>query len=328
MVESTRPKVNKYIRWTVLKSLFSLGLLVWLFLSLNWRDLIIAISTVPTHITGLGILLLVISQAFGAWRLQLLLIAQEFCLSYFYIFRLTLMGLFISNFLPSTMGGDVVKVLILAKRKQVKITPIASVLVDRLLNLLAIVVLFPSVIVLSRILNPMIIQAIGFSLMALIGCGLLAALIYSRRRSASKRVQLHKLESLASSKLQRFREIASQISRRWLDHPKTLLWGLVLSLASVMSATCSIWIASQALNISVNFIEIVAIVVLLYLVTLLPISLNGWGVQEFSIHYLLTQLGATPSQALALAVLARVFYLGTSLLGAFDVLTWRKVTGT
>ncbi len=74
----------------------------------------------------------------------------------------------------------------------------------------------------------------------------------------------------------------------------------------------------------VSFIEFVAVYTLVYLATLVPISLNGIGVQEVAFVYLLPHLGATPEQALALALIARVFYVATSLPGAALIMAREK----
>ncbi len=59
-----------------------------------------------------------------------------------------------------------------------------------------------------------------------------------------------------------------------------------------------------------------AIYVVLYFVSLPPVSINGLGVQEVSTVYLYQSLGATQSEAVALAVLLRFVIWITTLPGA------------
>ncbi len=57
---------------------------------------------------------------------------------------------------------------------------------------------------------------------------------------------------------------------------------------------------------------------LTYFVTLIPISINGLGVQELSMTFLLIQLGGlTSSESATIALLTRVLFILTSLPGAF-----------
>ena len=55
-----------------------------------------------------------------------------------------------------------------------------------------------------------------------------------------------------------------------------------------------------------------------HFVTLLPISINGYGVQEFSLTYLFHSVGGLSTAAsLTIAVLIRALYVSVSLAGAF-----------
>jgi hypothetical protein len=56
---------------------------------------------------------------------------------------------------------------------------------------------------------------------------------------------------------------------------------------------------------------------LVYIFTLIPISISGWGLQELSISYAFTTLGhVDPAHSLVLALLLRTLYLLVSLPGA------------
>ncbi|MFN8404188.1 MAG: lysylphosphatidylglycerol synthase domain-containing protein [Anaerolineales bacterium] len=56
---------------------------------------------------------------------------------------------------------------------------------------------------------------------------------------------------------------------------------------------------------------------LAYFVTLIPISINGYGVQELSLTFLFSRVaGLTPAHSLAVAVLIRIIFLLASLPGA------------
>jgi hypothetical protein len=55
-----------------------------------------------------------------------------------------------------------------------------------------------------------------------------------------------------------------------------------------------------------------------YYITLLPVSINGLGVQELSIAYIYTQFGGVSSDsALVMAIIIRLLYMLASLPGAF-----------
>ena len=56
---------------------------------------------------------------------------------------------------------------------------------------------------------------------------------------------------------------------------------------------------------------------LTYFITLIPISINGYGLQELSFTFFMSNVGGlTPAVSLSVAVLIRVFFMLSSLPGA------------
>ena len=311
--------------WKIFKGLVSVGLLVWLAFRFDWSSSLAALYAVPWFITGLGLLLMILAQMFGARRLQLLLAAQEIEIGYFYTLRLTFAGLFAGNFLPSSVGGDAIKVLALARTGHGAGTPTASIVIDRVINLVAAAFLLPAVLFVPALIEPQIINTIGMNATGLLlGGVLLGGVLYLGRGPIIRRLQAIRPASALTNKIYGFFVSLLTIATRWATKPGLLLKALGLSWAALLSGIGTIWVASQGLGITASFIELTAIVILLYFVALLPISLNGLGIQEVSLVYMLGQLGATPEQALALAVFSRLFQVGTSLLGAFDILAWQR----
>ena len=65
-------------------------------------------------------------------------------------------------------------------------------------------------------------------------------------------------------------------------------------------------------------ISIAALWSLVYLITLLPFTINAFGLQEISITYAFSEIGGiSPANSLALALLIRTLFMLASLPGAF-----------
>lgn len=315
--------------WPLAYNLFKvsapLGLLAWLALRSDWSRALGVLRAVPWFVSGLGFLLMILAQMLGALRLQQLLAAQEIRINYLYSLRLTFAGLFTGNFLPSTVGGDAVKVLALARGGHGKGTPTASVVVDRLINLVAVASLLPAVVLVPKLFEPGVPGGIEFGRAGLVlAGGVLIGVVYVARGHALRRVEVVNSGSTLQSRAHRLVHSISVIAGRWVTKPEMLLVTLCLSWVSVLSAIVAVWVAARGLGIRIGFVELLAVVVLVYFAALLPISLNGLGIQEVSMVYLLSRLGVSPEQGLALAVLVRLLYVGTSLLGVFEVLAWQR----
>ncbi len=112
---------------------------------------------------------------------------------------------------------------------------------------------------------------------------------------------------------------ARALWKKVLSRRRTFELLALISYASIVPNLLATWLAAQYLGIRVSLWGVTAIYVVLYFVTLLPVSLNGLGVQEISTVALYVSLGASPSQAAALAILLRFAIWITTLPGAF---TW------
>jgi uncharacterized membrane protein YbhN (UPF0104 family) len=89
----------------------------------------------------------------------------------------------------------------------------------------------------------------------------------------------------------------------------------LLSYASLFLTILSYWLLIQAFHPTVPFLHVFFITILTYFVAILPISINGIGVQEGSYSLLLMQIGFGYEQALASALMIRVLTLLVSAFG-------------
>jgi hypothetical protein len=116
----------------------------------------------------------------------------------------------------------------------------------------------------------------------------------------------------------------------WLRQPRALVlsvgftWVNMLCLFSVLSLV----INSQGQDMP--FWLIGGLYSLVYFVTLIPISINGYGLQEFSMALIFSNLGrASISEGLAAALLFRTIMMLVSLPGALfvpDILASKRKT--
>ena len=81
-----------------------------------------------------------------------------------------------------------------------------------------------------------------------------------------------------------------------------------------------IWILFTGLNDPVPYPMVAGLYSFVYLVTLLPISINGYGLQELSISVIFSEVGGVSLQnSLTVALVFRTLTMLASLPGAFFV---------
>ena len=79
----------------------------------------------------------------------------------------------------------------------------------------------------------------------------------------------------------------------------------------------AIYLLAEGMSDHLSYWLIAGLWSLTYFVTLIPISINGYGVQELSLTFLLSRLGGlTHAESLTIAILIRILFIITSLPGA------------
>ena len=97
-----------------------------------------ALKGMPLRIFLLGFLMFLSAAVIVSLRLKILLATQGIPLNVADVIRLTFMGYFFSSFLPTAVGGDVVKAFYISKASQQAMRSYTSVFMDRLLGMCSI----------------------------------------------------------------------------------------------------------------------------------------------------------------------------------------------
>ncbi len=93
---------------------------------------------------------------------------------------------------------------------------------------------------------------------------------------------------------------------RWLDKPVSLLVAFLIAWSSSVIILSAVWVLSQGIGIQVSLWQVLGANTISYFITLLPISISGYGLREITVTSLYTLMGATLEQATALALITRI----------------------
>jgi len=112
----------------------SIALLILLFRRLDLTALRRLYATMPVWFYAFSLVVVVAGQALYAWRWRVLLTASGVSVSLGMAVRQYFIGIFLNNFFPSTVGGDMAKVFYLGRQHGYR--PVAaSIVLDRLLSI-------------------------------------------------------------------------------------------------------------------------------------------------------------------------------------------------
>jgi len=234
-----------------------------------------------------AIFALLISRVFITARWFTLLRFAELEISFLRVSQLTFTGLFASNFLPTTIGGDVARLAGVMQLGYDRAVCLASLIADRLIGMAGMVFTLPFGLVPA------------WSLM---------------QAPAAQSAFLPSLYRKGVNFLQR----ALETFGVWARRPQALLLSLLATFANMAFIFLSIWLLIRGMEKNIPYWLIAGLWSLTYFVTLVPVSINGFGVQELSLTFLLSALGGlSHAESLAIAVLIRLLFIITSLPGAF-----------
>lgn len=267
----------------------SLALLGWLLAQQDW----VALREDAGALSGLALALafgaMLAGQIFNATRWYMLLRAQALGLGFPRAVQLVFVGLFASNFLPTTIGGDVLRVVGVAFPSQKRLEAAASVVMDRAVSVFGMLFVLPFSWPLLK----------GFLGAGLLGQAAFAGAWTGRVRSLGRRLR--------------------RTLSPWARRPSAVGAALLASWAGVLCYFLSVWLVAVNLHIPVGLDDVAGATALTYFLTLLPVTINGYGLRELGVLALYTRLGATPEQATALALVTRALQVAVSLPGALWV---------
>lgn len=293
-------------RWLrLLGTLVSSALFVWLLVRQDWAVTWRHLTSIPLWLVLVVFLLYFSGMVLNTWRWSTLLRTQGIRVPFGEVLKIMLSGAFASNFLPSTIGGDSVRVVSLLRYNATLTLSMASVVMDRLLNVLAMFTMLPFALTVFPVQFGLggLPKGLHLRLLSLFlpWLGLTAGEGWWEKQRA---------------RLWKWLERVRGIFRAWLNYPGILLLLFLISWVSSLVIFLAIWMLARALGMPVTLIQVIGVMAITYLVSLLPISINGYGVREITLTTLYLQVGATLEQASTLAVITRFMLLLEALPGA------------
>ncbi len=274
--------LQRYVRVVV-----SLGLLGYLVSILDWTLVsTLSVGALGYLLVSAGIVLVALLLMSARWKL---IIDHELGtgVSYLLLYRYYLMGSFFSIFLPSSIGGDMVRVAYSNKEFSLGWKRAAGIVVsERLFGLSALAMLFA----LGFLVNGPLLQSIGVpSYIAWLAVIAAVAIFFVAKHLAAKKIKI--------------------------DYGNATVM-LVLSGLGQMGDVIIVFLMAGYFQQSVTLLELVVVMPLVYIATMLPISLGGVGVREGVMVGLLAFLGVNTSIAILIALTLYLSKVTVGLLGA------------
>ena len=290
-----------------------IGLLVWRFEGSEAPGLLIAANW---GLIGVALLLYGLTQFISSFRWLVLLRGAGAQIEVLHLFRDYLVGMFFNNFLPTNMGGDLVKMARVHAHIKDEGAAAMSVLLARLLGLMAMMTIGAVAVVTdggAAVPDEVLLAAAIASAVAVLGTALLL--------SGGVRALMARFgPRLRPEALARFfaKLVHTLANYTWMQ--RVTWYALALSfVVQILNLVVYVILAhALGLGLSVGFVALCY--PLVTLAALLPVSIAGLGVRESIMALLFVSAGYEPAGGISLGLAWYAVVLLCSLLGGVTYL--------
>ncbi|MBI4789775.1 MAG: flippase-like domain-containing protein [Chloroflexi bacterium] len=309
------------VAWNIVKLGVTVTIIAFLFARVN-------LTVMAQHLAqaNLALLLLALALYFsaillGALKWHVLVRAQGLNVSLGELLAFSLVGLFFGNLLPSNVGGDVVRAYGLVRVTDRAEAAAISVLVDRLMGLVAwfgaavlmavlMAIVFTGGGQLEQIEIAIVIAAVLF-----IGA---AALLFSRRVSQYGKWIFN---YAPFSRVQPMAQRVFQALQVYRHSYGALAASVALSGSIVLVTTLAWYTVGVAVGVTASLFYFFVFNPLIAVLLLIPISFNGLGPKEAMTVFFFGLVGVPGEVALSMSLIFHLLIVLTSLPGG--LLWWR-----
>jgi uncharacterized membrane protein YbhN (UPF0104 family) len=299
----------------VLKLSISIVLFYVIFRVININTLLRMLSEIKYPYLLLAMLFQFFSNLVASCRWYMIMKLLEFNEQLSFFIKSYFKGTFFNQALPSSIGGDAIRVLELGKKGYSKREAFYGIFIDRIIGLQGLLILNLT----ANFINSSLLPNWLFNLITMICIGSILGMFVLMLLRKIKPLENVPLFSLAYHLSNRFRNV--------YNNKRNICIQTSLSILIHLLSIISIYIISIALGMEYSLSVFMVIFPPVFLLTLIPISLAGWGVREGAMIGLFMLIGASKESVLSLSLLYGFIIILCSLPGMFFWLTAKTPSG-
>jgi len=286
-----------------------LFVLIFRSLDVDHERLLDAIQSINYGLLVPAILLQIISTLVASYRWFLIMHILEFGQSLFFYIGSYFKGTFFNQALPTSIGGDAVRILDVGTLGNGHKEAFYGVFIDRVIGLSGLMILNLIAILLSPDLLPPGLQWV----IALIASGGVVGVVVL--------LLLKNFQWLTRLKITRvFHHISIRMNRIY-HSPKSAAIQTGLSLVIHLLTLGAVFLIGRSIGIELSFLTFLVLVPPALLLTIVPVSLAGWGVRETALIGLFQYVNGDKTLVLAMSMLFGLLLIVAALPGLYFYLT-------
>lgn len=289
----------------VTKILLSVALIWYAFSQVDVSAAMTYLGKVPSTVIFVAFFILFSEFIIAALRLRILLRLLGTCCSVTKAMDVVMIGAFFSQTLISFVGGDAMRIWRMVQSKTPLGLAAKGVLFDRAAG-------FAGLIVVIVACLPWLLELVPQPSMRM---GLVAAILMGVVGIAALFLTGFMPKALLRWKTFQWTSELSGVAFAILRDRKGLLSLTVLSITIHLLNIVVLYVMARGLGMAISFLSLLVLVPPVLLVSMLPVSVAGWGVREGAMVFALNLVGSPPYQSLALSICFGLSVLAVSLPG-------------
>ncbi len=257
-----------------------------------------------------AVLLVLLALVIGACRWWLLLQKADMRLGAVPVARIYAIGTFSNTFLPTSVGGDVTRALLVVRRGPLLTRAAITIIVDRIAGLFGLVGMAWIAFAFQPAVVPSDAQIfLAWVTAAVLVGSLLALMAVFRGSRLARAITPHRLVSVARA--------SRSLLHTYATDPLLLVALLISSLLYQALVSLQLVMLARAIDVHLSLATAAVVLTLVTVVTLIPVSIGGFGVREGSYVVLLGGASIAATEATLISVLTVATLFIASLPGAY-----------
>jgi len=289
----------------------SIVLLIFLFKRVDSKALMDTIKGADWRYLLLAFSIFFLSYILGIYRWKRLLNSSGVSVSFARTAISFCGGLFFNLFMPSTIGGDLIKGFDLALYTKKPKEVVSTVLIDRLGGYAGMVIITVTALLFGYRLIP---EPSLLLVMAMVVLILLSAVLVLFNSFIFDKVNKFLGSGIGGSFFRALKNVHHEIYS-FRGRKRVLLINLLLSLLMQASIPVIFYITALSIGLRTGLIYFFVLIPLIGAITMLPISIGGLGLRDAATIFFFSKIGVTNNVAFAISLLGFSYTLLISLMG-------------
>ncbi len=295
----------------LVKVVVSAGMIAALVVWVDWTSVLRALASADRSLLLLALVAMAPTVALAAWRWSHAARASGIDMPLRFYMKATYSALFIGQFLPAGLGVDAARLAYFMHRRARLSQALQSLALDRLTGVTSMISVLALGLPIIWDRLPGILRLFSLSLVLATIVGVCVVMLVNRLGFI--------VRYPGTGRRRKIIDLVLAVRSSILSRQSAAAFAISIGIYCLM--ILGVHLIASAIGVETGYFPLLAIVALAMFVSLLPISVNGWGVREGAMVAGLAALGVSKESALAISLL---FGFANALITVPGIFVWHS----